>query len=31
MGDGRGTKALRFLVCLIVILAVMAYIAPKAC
>ena len=31
MGDGRGAKALRFLVCLIIILAVMIYIAPKAC
>ena len=31
MGDGRGAKALRFLVCLFMILAIMAYIAPKAC
>lgn len=31
MGNGRWAKALRFAVCLIVILAVMIYIAPKAC
>lgn len=31
MGDGRGPKALRFAVCLVVILAVMIYISPKAC
>ena len=31
MGDGRGAKALRFLICLLGLLAVMAYIAPKAC
>ena len=29
MGHGRGARALRFLVCLLVILAVMIYISPK--
>jgi hypothetical protein len=31
MGHGRRAKALRFLVCLTIILAVMVYISPKAC
>ena len=31
MGDGRRAQALRFLACLLGLLAVMAYIAPKAC
>ena len=31
MGHGRGAKALRFLVCLLIILVVMVYISPKAC
>jgi hypothetical protein len=31
MGNGRGAKALRFVVCFIIILAVMVYIGPKAC
>lgn len=30
MGQGRGAKALRFLLCLLIILAVMFYIAPNA-
>lgn len=31
MGTGRWAKALRFFVSLIVVLALMAYMAPKAC
>lgn len=31
MGNGRRARALRFLVCFIVILAVMGYMSPKAC
>ena len=31
MGNGRRARALRFAMCFIVILAVMIYIAPKAC
>ncbi len=31
MGNRRGAKVLRFLVCVIIILAVLVYIAPKAC
>ena len=31
MGNGRRAKALRILVCFIVVLAIMVYIAPKAC
>lgn len=31
MGQGRWTQVLRFLVCLLITLAVMVYIAPKAC
>ena len=31
MGNGRGARALRFAVCFITVLAVMLYIAPKAC
>ena len=32
MGNGRWAKALRFLVCFIIILVVMmVYISPKAC
>ena len=31
MGNGRRARALRFAICFIVILAVMIYIAPKAC
>ncbi len=29
MGNGRGAKALRFVVCFVVILAIMIYISPK--
>lgn len=29
MGNGRGTKVLRFVVCFVVILAIMIYISPK--
>ena len=31
MGNARWAKALRFVVCFIVILMVMIYISPKAC
>jgi len=31
MGNGRRARALRFAICFIVILAIMIYIAPKAC
>ena len=31
MGNARWVKALRFVVCFIVILMVMIYISPKAC
>ena len=31
MGNGRWVTALRFLVCFIIIFAVMVYISPKAC
>lgn len=31
MGNGRRARALRFLVCFIVILVVMVYISPKSC
>ncbi len=31
MGNGRWAKALRFVVCLVIILAMMVYISPKAC
>lgn len=31
MGHGFRAKALRFLVCFIIILVVMVYIAPNAC
>lgn len=31
MGNGRWAKALRFLVCFLIALAVMMYISPKAC
>ena len=31
MGNGRWAKVLRFLLCFIMILAVMIYISPKAC
>lgn len=31
MGKERWTKVLRFLVCFLIALAVMTYIAPKAC
>lgn len=31
MGKGRWAKALRFVVCFIIILWLMIYISPKAC
>ena len=31
MGNGRRMKILRFLICFIIILAVMIYISPKVC
>ncbi len=31
MGAGRGAKALRLLVCIVVILVIAVYFAPKAC
>lgn len=31
MGHGRWAKTLRFLVCFIIVLAMMIYISPKAC
>jgi len=31
MGNGRWVKALRFVVCFVIILTVMIYISPKAC
>lgn len=31
MGDKRRAQALRFAVCIIMILAIMVYISPKAC
>ncbi len=31
MGNGRGAKALRFLVCFIITFLVLIYISPKAC
>lgn len=31
MGNGRRAKALRFVVSVLIILAVMVYITPKAC
>ena len=31
MGAGRGKQFLRFLVCLLVVLAIAMYFAPKAC
>lgn len=31
MGNGRWAKALRFVVCFIIILWLMIYISPKAC
>lgn len=31
MGDGRGTKVLRFVLCLIFTIAVMVLTAPKVC
>ena len=30
MGDGRGRKLLRFVICFVIALAVMILIAPKA-
>lgn len=29
MGDGRWAKVLRFLICFIIVLAIMIYISPK--
>ena len=31
MGNGRGAKALRFLVCFIITFLVLIYISPKVC
>lgn len=31
MGNGRWAQVLRFVVCFIIVLALMIYIAPKAC
>lgn len=31
MGHRRWAKALRFLMCFIIVLAIMMYISPKAC
>lgn len=31
MGNNRGTKALRFTICLVIVLAVAIALAPKAC
>ena len=31
MGNNRGVKALRFVVCLVIVLAVAIALAPKAC
>jgi len=31
MGAGRGKQFLRFLVCLLVVLAIAMYFAPEAC
>ena len=31
MGTGRGMRVLRILVCIIVVLVIAAYFAPKAC
>ena len=31
MGTGRGARALRLLVCIVAVLAIAVYFAPKAC
>lgn len=31
MGNRRGTKVLRFLVCVVAVAILLIYIAPKAC
>lgn len=31
MGDGPGAKALRFLICLLVVILILVYMSPKAC